>query len=230
MVDGIYACNRIEVRVRKRQCLASVHNAKFSTVLKAALSGQRICIRDGLFVKINPNKGAPCFCNNSQSRSARTAGYIQELLPGGKFKPPEKHVLLRSGEPTELSYILAGAFAADLRIQLCLKVAVVRVVVGATLLAFGFRLCVHGILRLISPMLFVVVARWRDHLPTGRDPAVSRRGSPGPIAMNAAALRLQKSAKGPLRSTPKASATRPAMRTTAIVPNGIPARRIKDMK
>ena len=51
-----------------------------------------------------------------------------------------------------------------------------------------------------------------------------------PIAMYAAILRLQMSAKGPLKNTPRISATRLSIRIIAMVASGIPAKRMNEMK
>jgi hypothetical protein len=88
---------------------------------------------------VDPNNGAPCAGGHSQRGPARTAGNVKNPLSTGKIEPGQKRIKLASGQPAVLPDILPKRLAANIGVELRLKVPVIGVVVNACLRACRFR-------------------------------------------------------------------------------------------
>jgi hypothetical protein len=66
---------------------------------------------------------------DSQSRTSRSTSDIEQDFPWTKVKPLQESVLLVCGQPAVLTNVLAKSFAADIGVQLRLKMSVIRIVV-----------------------------------------------------------------------------------------------------
>ena len=90
-------------------------------------------------MEVNPNNGAPRVSRHSERRPARTAGNVKNRFPRGKIEPAQKRIQLVSGQPAVLPNILPKSLAANLGVELRLKVPVVGVVMNVGRLNLRFR-------------------------------------------------------------------------------------------
>ncbi len=87
-------------------------------------------------MNIDPHDRTAGFCGDAQGRAACPTGNIEQDLSRRKVEPAQKPVLLICREPTVLPNILPESLATNLRVELCIKISVVSVVVNGGLIGF----------------------------------------------------------------------------------------------
>jgi hypothetical protein len=93
------------------------------------LDGKGLGGSDCIFMRIDADDRTSGDTGDPQSRTSCSTSDIEQDFLWTKVKPLQEPVLLVRGQPAVLTNVLAKCFTADIRVQLRLKMSIIRMVV-----------------------------------------------------------------------------------------------------